>query len=340
MKKLYRWMRITAISLLVILVLATAAIALAWRDRPGVSELDWLVATAARETGGRVTVTWLGITTLLFDDGETQILTDGTFSRLSIFDIASERRVYSDIAVINYGLAEYHIDRLAAIIPLHSHFDHAMDLGLVANRTKAVILGSESAANIARGADVPVSQYQILADGESRQFGNFKITLIASRHAPIGIGDQTWFPGLIDEPLEQPARVSDWKAGLSWSVLIDHPEGTALVQGSAGFIEDKLPENSADVALLSIAGLSGQGREYAGKYWNEMVIRTGASRVYPVHFDDYTKPFGELALFPYIVDDVVQTARWIDELAANASTPVTIRRLPLGQPVFLYPEPP
>lgn len=339
MNKLTRWLRIVAISLLGVVVLAAAAIVWEWRDRPAVSELGWPVATAAGDSGGRVTVTWLGITTLLFDDGETQILTDGTFSRLSTFDIVSRRRVYSDLSAINFALAEFRINRLAAIIPLHSHFDHAMDLGHVANRTTAIVLGSESAASIARGANVPVSQYQILADGESRQFGNFTITLIASEHAPIGIGDESWFPGTIEEPLEQPASVSDWKGGMSWSVFISHPQGTALVQGSAGFVEGKLAEHNADVVMLSVAGLSGLGRAYVEQYWQETVTRSGASRVYPIHFDDYTRPFGELALLPDIVDDVARTARWIDELAAGEDIPVSIFRLPLGRAVVLYPEP-
>ena len=332
MPRLVRWLRIAAVSLLTVVVLAGAAIGWSWRERPAVSALGWPVAAPAGDSEEGLTVTWLGIATLLFDDGETQILTDGTFTRLGMFDIVSLRRVYSDIAAINYGLADFRVERLAAIVPLHAHFDHAMDAGHVANRTSAIVLGSESAANIARGSDVPVSQYQILADGESRQFGNFTITLIASEHAPIGMGDEAWFPGTIEEPLEQPARVSDWQAGVSWSAVIAHPQGTALVQGSGGFVEGKLAGTKADVVFLSVAGLSGLGREYTGQYWAETVTRTGASRVFPIHFDDYTQPFGTLVLPPAIIDDITATARRLDSLAAD----VVVQRLPLGKPVALY----
>jgi len=118
-------------------------------------------------------MTWLGVTTLLFDDGETQILIDGFFSRPSIADMLFRRPVESDAATINYALDEYRMRRLAALIPTHSHHDHAMDVGHIANRTSAVVLGSESTANIVRGANVPVDQYQILGNGELRQFGEF-----------------------------------------------------------------------------------------------------------------------------------------------------------------------
>lgn len=330
-------LQIVAAFLLLLAVAAVSSVVWRWQERSEVAALGWPVATSRGESAERVSVTWLGITTLLFDDGETQILTDGTFSRPDLFDILSQRRIHSDVAAINYGLAEFRMDRLAAIIALHSHFDHAMDIGLVANRTTAVVLGSESTANIARGAKVPVNQYQILASGETRQFGNFVITLIESRHAPIGIGGQPAFPGNISEPLEQPARIREWKEGGAWSVLISHPHGTALVQGSGGFIEGALAGYRADVAVLGIAGLSSLGSDYVRQYWGETVLATGATRVFPVHYEDFTKPFGELQLFPDIVDRVVVTADWIDELATDADHPVSVSTLPFGQPVAIFP---
>jgi L-ascorbate metabolism protein UlaG (beta-lactamase superfamily) len=330
-------LQIIATSVLLLAAGAVSFVVWRWQERSQVADLGWAVATSSGESAERVSVTWLGITTLLFDDGETQILTDGTFSRPGLFDILSQRRIYSDVAAINYALAEFRMDRLAAIVALHSHFDHAMDIGMVANRTAAVVLGSESTANVARGSDVPVSQYQILADGETRQFGNFTITLIESRHAPIGIGGQPGFPGNISEPLQQPARIRDWKEGGAWSVLISHPQGTALVQGSAGFVEGALSGKNADVAMLGVAGLSSLGKDYVAHYWHETVVRTGAMRVYPIHYEDVTRPLGELQLFPDIVDEVIVTARWIDELAADKKHPVSVSILPFGQPVAIFP---
>ena len=81
-------------------------------------------------------------------------------------------------------MAEFRIDRLAAIIPVHSHYDHAMDVGIVANRSSAVVLGSESTANIARGANLPVDQYQILANGETRKFDLFGGDPTCVRYCP------------------------------------------------------------------------------------------------------------------------------------------------------------
>lgn len=337
-----RWLISVIVIVAALLAAASAWLHWQWRDRQPVSALPWPEADAGGPLPGQpvagVTVTWFGITSLLFDDGETQVLIDGTFSRPSVADVLLQRRIWSDVATINHALAEFRLNRLAAIVPVHSHYDHAMDAGVIANRTSAVVLGSESTANIARGAGVPVNQYQILADGESRQFGAFTITLLESRHAPIGPGEDGPFEGVIEEPLRQPARVKDWRSGVTWSVLVGHPTGTTLVQGSAGFLESALPEQSADVVMLGIAGVADLGREYLHAYWDETVLRTGASTIYPVHYDDFTRPFGEIALFPTFVDDVVTTASWLDELAADSDPPVAIRRLPFGEPVTLYAE--
>jgi L-ascorbate metabolism protein UlaG (beta-lactamase superfamily) len=338
MKKLLRWLRLSVGAIVVTSVIALGVVLWLWQDRPKLSELGWPIAGATVEPSDAVAVTWLGVSTLLFDDNETQILIDGLFTHPAIREHLS-REISSDIANINYVIAKFRIDHLAAIVPVHSHFDHAMDVGIVANRSSAVVLGSESTANIARGANVPVNQYQILADGESRNFGDFKITLIVSRHAPLAGGRESWFSGKITKPLGQPAPTSEWKEGLTYSVLIAHPRGTTLIQASAGFLQENLDSISADVVMLGIAGLSRLGSSYTAQYWRETVTAVGANRVYPIHFDDFTRPFGEVSLFPKFVDDTVVAAGWINDIAVSGKSfddPPDIQLLPFGKPVALY----
>lgn len=329
--------RIAGLVILGVLIITTVALVRLWQNRPPVDLIGWPRAAVVTEPTDQVTVTWLGNTTLLFDDGETQVLIDGTFTRVNVLKIALFLKVSSDIATINHALAEFRIrDRLAAIVPAHSHFDHAMDVGHVANRTSAVVLGSESTANIARGAGVPVDQYQILAEGEVRQFGDFTIRLLASRHAPIRSGKETWFPGAIEEPLRQPASVYAWKEGVVWSVFIGHPRGVTLIQGSGGYITGKLQDETADVVMLGIAGLTGLGKDYVRQLWNETVVATGATRVIPVHWDDFTAPFGDVRLFPHIADNVLITSDRIDEVIAENASDIRVELPTFGQPIALY----
>lgn len=331
-----KWLKRTAFGLFAAVLVSIPAGIWLWQDRPSVAEIG-LRTPEITETGAEgVRVTWLGVTTLLFDDGETQILLDGFFSRPDIFDLILRRPLVSSAATINYALDEFRMRRLAAVIPVHSHYDHAMDVGAIANRSSAAVVGTESTANIARGAGVPAEQIILATNGDTLAFGKFTVTLITTRHVPTGFGDRHLLAGFMSEPVTRPADITRYREGGSWSILISHPSGTALVQGTAGFIEDALADVQADVVLLSVAGLSRQGRKYAGDYWHEIVENTGARSVYIIHHDDFTRPFGQIELLPTSIDNVIESIRWLGVLAESSDEPVDILRPRFGEPIILY----
>ena len=332
------WAKRTVIAVASVVVVGAVAAVWLWRDRASLDVIDWAPYPTIAPTLDAVTVTWLGVTTLLFDDGETQILIDGFFSRPSLADIVLGRPVQSDAATINYVLDEYRMRRLAALVPVHSHFDHAMDIGAIANRTSASILGSATTAQIARGAGVPEDQIIVAAGGNEYSFGRFTVTMIDSSHAPIGWAGSVPYAGAIDEPLATPAPISAWRAGRSYSIVVAHPHGTTLVQGSAGFLEGALGGVRADIVMLGVGLLEGLGREYAERYWQELVTTTGAAHVFPIHFDDYTQPFGEISLYPRALDNFVDTASWLEEFSETWDSDTRLHLPVFGKPVVLYPQ--
>ena len=91
-------------------------------------------------------------------------------------------------------------------------------------------------------------------------------------------------------PIKPPARIGDWKEGGSFSIVVAHPAGTALIQGSAGFVENALEGVAADVVYLGIGGLGLLGEEHAAAYFEEIVAATGARCAVPIHWDDFTQP--------------------------------------------------
>ncbi len=221
-----------AIGVLTILAVGIAALVLMWRDRLQLADIELRPAPVEAQRSDTVTATWFGVSTLLFDDGQTQILIDGFISRPTLSDILLQRPVDSDAAMINYALNEYRLGRLAAIIPVHSHFDHAMDIGAIANRTSASILGSESTAHIARGAGVPEDQIVVVSSGADYSFGDFSVKLIESVHGPVGWRGQIPLAGTIDEPLVPPAPVTAWRAGRR-RPRARPPSGSATMPGSS-----------------------------------------------------------------------------------------------------------
>lgn len=336
------WKRRAKLGAIVVFVIAAvfaAGVALLWSDRPALADTNWLTAPAAAEGESSVTATWLGVTTILFDDGETQILIDGFFSRPTVWDSLLRRPVVNDAATINYALHRFGMHRLVAIIPVHSHFDHAMDVGAIANRTSASVLGSESTANIARGANVPSDQIVVVDPGQAYEFGEFRVRLLESRHAPIGWGGGAPLPGTIDEPLAMPQSIDAWREGVSYSVVIEHPQGTTLVQGSAGFVEGALDGVPADVVMLSIGALTTLNKDYAEQFWVETVTRTGATAVYPIHFDDFTRPFGEVVAPPKFLGNLGKAGQWFDGFRQKWDHDTQIFLPEFGKRIALYAQP-
>lgn len=320
-----------------LLLVAAIALALLWRDRVDLATLGWPAPPEPAENA--LSVTWLGVTTVLFDDGQTQILIDGFFSRPSLVDGLLKRPVVNDAATINFAMHEFRMRSLAAIIPLHSHFDHAMDVGAIARRSSASVLGSESTANIARGAGVPDDQVVVVDNGAEYEFGEFKVRLIESRHGPIGWRGSVPLDGTIDAPLEFPTPVQSMRVGTVWSVIVEHPQGTTLVQGSSGFVEGALQGVNVDLALLCTYGLSSLGIEYAEKYWQETVTSTGASAVVPMHFDDFTFAFGEVVPIPRVLDSLETTTQWFEKFRDTWDVETRLYLPEFGKPIAVYAEP-
>ncbi len=216
-------------------------------------------------------VTFLGVATLLLDDGESALLTDGFFSRPSLRKVGLGK-VAPDEARIDAVLARAGIDRLDAVAPVHSHFDHAMDSAVVAERTGAVLVGGESTANVGRGGGLPAERIRVAVPGETMEFGSFRLTLRESHHCP-----PDRFPGVIIAPVVPPVKAKDYKCGEAWSMLAEHSSGrTALIQGSAGFVPGALDGWHADVAYLGIGQLGVQSEDYIRDYWRETVVAVGA----------------------------------------------------------------
>lgn len=303
-------LRVAALSL--IIVVSTGLLATwVWHTRPSLEDTELPPWPLRERQADRVTVTWLGVSTLLFDDGETQILIDGYLSRPSLADLLLGRPIESNAVEVNRVLNDYRINRLAVIVPTHTHFDHALDIAAIANRTGATIFGSPSSAQIARGAGVPEEDISIVTDSATREFGQFRITLLMSEHIPFGWRGSVPMAGEIESPIVGAAPAAAFKSGRTFSVVVAHPQGTTLVQASAGFAERRLQDVDADVVMLSTAMLEGLGRDYTQRYWLSLVTATGADTVIPIHFDDLTKPLGEVELLPGLIDNFATTSDWL-----------------------------
>lgn len=239
-----------------------------------------------------VTVRFTGTSTLLFSDGETHWMIDGWFSRPGPLKLALGK-ITPDLAAIERGLAANGITKLAAVFPVHSHFDHAMDAPEVAKRTGAILLGSESTANIGRGWGLAESQIQVVSDRDPIHLGQFVVTPFESQHfqfpdptlREMALADPT-----INEPLVPPAATVDYRVGKAYVLHVKHPKGSWLIVGSAGWITGDLQGLEADIVFLGVGAIGSQTAEYRETYWRETVAMVQPERVIPIHFDSLTAP--------------------------------------------------
>lgn len=280
--------------------------------RPDLARHSHRFSVPVAESNAPLTVTWLGVSTLLLDDGSSTLMTDGYFSRPSLARVALGK-VSPSVARVDGCLARLKVTRLEAVIPVHTHIDHAMDSPLVADRTGARLVGGESAANVARGYGLSEDRVVVAVPGEPIRLGAFDVTLVESRHS-----QPDRFPGEITAPVTPPVKVSAYRCGEAWSTLVHHRSSgrRLLIQGSAGFVKGALAGQRADVVYLGVGQLGLQAEPYLVDYWAETVRTVGARRVVLVHWDDFFRPLSKpLRALPYAADDLDATLRILSKLA-------------------------
>ena len=277
--------------LLVGLVAALLAYGLLVYNKPPVDP-RWALAGGEPVPDGAVTVRFSGTATLLFSDGETHWMTDGWFSRPGVPRLLLGK-IAPDVAAIRRALEANGVSQLDAVLPLHSHYDHAMDAPEVARATGALLLGSESTANIGRGWGLPESQIRVLADRTPVQLGQFVITPIESQHFAFpdpALRERALGNPMISEPLVPPVGAFDYRLGKAYVLHVDHPRGSWLIVGSAGYVEGALQGFSVDTVFLGVGGLGSQTADYREAFWRETAGAVAPRRIIPIHFDSLTAP--------------------------------------------------
>ncbi len=289
---------------------------------------------------GKLKVTYMGTSTLYFDDGETRILIDGFFTRPdNLFQI-----LFGQIETNKPRVAEYlkrlKIDRLDAIPVFHSHYDHAMDSAEIARLTGAKVLGSESTAMLMAGENLPAKQMQVVELGKAYQFGKFRITMTESKHVPLpGIIESTGMMGDVDRPLKQPASMYAFAEGMTYAILIEHPLGNSMLH-SGSFLPGELKQMRAKVDTLFVCspGLPKLSPALQEQFYQEIIAEPGVKRVVPVHWDDFTFTLDQpLVPLPRFAEDLDAA---MDFLIAKSKQGkgFQIQFLPEWQELVLYQE--
>ncbi|MFK4294559.1 MBL fold metallo-hydrolase [Bacillus sp. RC250] len=249
---------------------------------------------------GEVKVTFLGTSSLLFDDGNTQLMIDGFISRPSLPKILFSK-IKTDEDTVDKVFNRIGVDnnKLKGLFVAHTHYDHAFDLAYIAKRTGAHVYGSESTMNVGFGGGINEKQMSVYEVNKAMQFGDFTVTVLPSKHSPtFDEGEK------VTKPLKQPAKALDYHEDSSYDFLIAHKNKAFLVKPSVNYIEGALDDIRADVLFLGTGVLGKQKRTFQNMYYEQTIRKVQPKLVIPIHWDDFNKPLTDtLEAMPKYADN-------------------------------------
>ena len=269
--------------------------------------------------GDSLKVVHLSHSNLLFFDGKDSVLIDGYFSRPnSIFCRKSgcrqEVKKATELIENQYGLTT-----ISVVVPLHSHFDHAMDVGEVSHLTCAQVLGSISTKMIFDGwrssngtellekckkntknqgkGDSGFSYFEPAYIYKRYEYGNFSILLLPGKHVAPNYAE-----GRIEGEIPVNSPAIKYKSGEVYNILVSHSSGfSALVVGSSGLPDFRLRSDiDVDIVFLGVAGIGRFGRsvEDSDRFLRAVIDEPKAEIVIPIHWDEF---FGPISAQPQTI---------------------------------------
>jgi len=231
-------------------------------------------------------------------------------------------------------IQQQHLQRTQAIFVTHSHYDHALDIGELARQLPHTkIIGSNSSLNIARGGHVTEQQLIQVQPLHALSFGEFKATAIASQHtSPTAVNNDLGEE--ISQPLQLPARFSQFKEGHSFDYLIEHQGHKILVKASTGAVPDQLKNLKVDTLFLGIAQLSRQSKEFQQNYLDQTLRTLKPKVVIPIHWDNFFQAGNQpLEFLPYLADNTEQSLKILIQAAEQQKTQIILLSQPVSYPL-------
>jgi len=275
----------------------------------------WLLKS---ENGG-LSVRSLGVSGFEISDGTTVVLLDPTPTRPDPLKLITGP-IEADLA-----LEEKWCPKANLILVNHSHFDHALDVGEIARRTGAVVVGSQNAVNLALSRGVSPEKTKVVHDGDHFVFGTFTIDVKKTRHTDILVAQP--MSGVI--PTER-KPLWFWQYALddTFAYRLEANHTTLWFHPTSTFVAGELGGLTAKNLIVGVTGEK-QTREKV----EQLMSEAHAVRVMPTHLDNFFQPVTKgLALMPGLDLD---SARDLFK-AQNPSLEWGV--LDLNETVFLPPD--
>ena len=251
-----------------------------------------------------VRVTFLGTSGYQLEVGDHALLIDPYFSRIGLSAMIFPVSIRPNIERMESAM-KHLAPKPDAIVITHAHVDHLFDAPEIMRMTAAPLFASRTAVELAEAAGAPPSRCRVVAVGNVRRIGPWKIHVFAAQHDrvfPIGVP----FPGNRKRN-GAPKHASDWVCGEPLALLVE-AGGTRVYIDSGGRLSLLPPAEIApvDLAILGVALPDSRER------FIDTVRRLRPRYILPSHQDNFFQPldrgftFGPMTDFPRVLRDYKQ----------------------------------
>lgn len=262
-------------------------------DLPRLKSIPFGPASQSTLKAGELRLTYLGNAGWEITDGMTVVLVDPFVTQFNRWTPTGPAPgiAPSDIYRPDTALVAKHIKRADYIVITHGHADHALDAGVISKRTGAVIIGHETAINLARAYDVDEQKLITVVGGEDYDFGTFSLRVVPNIHSALDgkryFNNGRGIAGTAPRGLRAPLRRDQYQEGGNLAYLVRMAGHEVLAMGSMNYIEREMEGLRPDIALVGANSQRLEIHDYTGRLMRALGF---PALVIPSHADGYGNP--------------------------------------------------
>ena len=271
------------------------------------------------QPGSGLTLRSLGVSGFELTDGTTTVLLDPTPTR------PDPTALITGPIDADPKLGEQLCPKADVILVNHTHFDHALDVGAIAKRTGALVVGSQNTVNLALSRDVAKEKTRVVHAGDQLTVGSFTIDVRGSRHTDIVVSQP--MSGVIS-PTAGPLWFWNYALDDTLTYRLSAAGSTVWFHPTSTYEPGELGGLSAKTLIVGVTGEKQSRKKIDG-----LLGESHAARILPTHFDNFFQPYERgLALMPGLDLDEAR------QLFLDADPKLEWGVLELGESIALPPD--